>query len=267
MNRINLKVPILVYHEIVNDGDMARLSNVLQKKYIVEKGVFDKQLQYLSDNNYECLNISEIPVFKESSKRKIACITFDDGYAGNFTLALPVLKKYSFKATFFIVTKWIGKVHMMTWEQIKTLVDEGMEIGSHTNSHRLLETCDTEIIQNELVESKENIKKHLGYNTQVVSYPNGSYTLLVNEIAKNTGYSAVLTSDFGYADSKNHSFSLKRIFITNNIASLVNTMKAGPWFLFTSYCKEYFKKSARLIIGRGRYDRIYNKLFNINIPT
>ena len=265
MNRVNLKVPILVYHEIVNDGEMARLTNVLQRKYIVEKGIFDKQLQYLSDNNYECLNISEITAFNDDSKRKIACITFDDGYAGNFQIALPLLKKYGLKATFFIVTQWIGTEHMMTWEQIKTLMDEGMEIGSHTNSHRLLETCDKETIQNELAESKENIKKFLGYNTQVVSYPNGSYSLLVNEIAKNAGYSAVLTSDFGYAERKNTSFSLKRIFITNNIASLINAVKAGTRFLLTSYCKEYFKRSIRWIIGRGRYDRIYNKLYNIDI--
>lgn len=265
MNKMNLKAPVLVYHEIVNDGEITKLANVLQWKYIVERSVFEKQLQYLHDNDYKCFTISEMLALIGNYKHNLACITFDDGYIGNFSLALPLLKKYGFKATFFIVSNWVGTEHMMTWEQIKALIDEGMEIGSHTNSHRLLEACDRETIQNELIESRENIKKYLSYNTRLVSYPNGSYTGLVNEIAKNIGYSAALTSDFGYLGRKKPPFAIKRIFITNDIESIVKTTKAGSWFLFTSYFTGSLKKALKLILGRLTYDRLYNRLFNITV--
>lgn len=39
---------------------------------------------------------------------RAACITFDDGYADNLTLATPVLKKYALPATFFIATHYLN---------------------------------------------------------------------------------------------------------------------------------------------------------------
>lgn len=162
MGKLNSRVPVLVYHEIVNDGKTKELSTILYKKYIVEKTIFEKQLQYLSKYNYSCPTISEALGYGNGLNQNICCITFDDGYIGNFIFVLPLLKKYNFKATFFIVPKWIGTKHMMTWVQIKALIDEGMEIGSHTNTHKLLETCDRITTQEELEESRANIKTYLG---------------------------------------------------------------------------------------------------------
>lgn len=38
---------------------------------------------------------------------RAACITFDDGYADNFTIALPILRKYNLSATFFVATGFL----------------------------------------------------------------------------------------------------------------------------------------------------------------
>lgn len=69
---------------------------------------------------------------------KTVVLTFDDSVASHATFVGPLLKKLGFGATFFITegfefTK--DKEHYLTWEQIKTLHDDGFEIGNHTRNH------------------------------------------------------------------------------------------------------------------------------------
>jgi peptidoglycan/xylan/chitin deacetylase (PgdA/CDA1 family) len=89
---------------------------------------------------------------------KFVVINFDDGYKNQFTAATPILDKYGFKASFFIVCNFVGKtgnemnstsvgnlngagnftgkgVEQMTWQDIMTLYKEGHQIGSHSMNH------------------------------------------------------------------------------------------------------------------------------------
>jgi peptidoglycan/xylan/chitin deacetylase (PgdA/CDA1 family) len=69
---------------------------------------------------------------------KLVVMTFDDSVKSHFTVARPVLKKYGFGATFFITEGFTFKTNKddyMTWEQIRTLHEDGFEIGNHTRDH------------------------------------------------------------------------------------------------------------------------------------
>jgi len=69
---------------------------------------------------------------------KIVVLTFDDSVASHATFVGPLLKKHGFGATFFITEGFEflkDKTHYMTWAQIKTLHDDGFEIGNHTRNH------------------------------------------------------------------------------------------------------------------------------------
>src|SRR6266852_3953306 len=87
-----------------------------------------------------------------SSGTKIAIINFDDGYKSQFTNAKPVLDKYGFKASFFIVCNFVGKsakqmnstsivnfagkgVEQMNWTDVLALHKQGEMIGAHTMNH------------------------------------------------------------------------------------------------------------------------------------
>jgi len=84
-------VTVLMYHHILpKDGFIA--SSVDN---------FDKQMKFLSDNNYKTLSSEEFFLFKKGElklPKKSVFITFDDGWRDNFIYAYPILKKYNLKA-------------------------------------------------------------------------------------------------------------------------------------------------------------------------
>ncbi|NQT51559.1 polysaccharide deacetylase family protein [bacterium] len=51
-----------------------------------------------------------------------ATITFDDGYADNFTTAFPLLQEHGLPAAFFVTTGWIGTHRMLWWDRLREVV-------------------------------------------------------------------------------------------------------------------------------------------------
>jgi peptidoglycan/xylan/chitin deacetylase (PgdA/CDA1 family) len=89
-----------------------------------------------------CLLLSNVAVAQSALRKKIpdklVVLTFDDGVKSDYTNIAPVLKKYGFGATFFVCEfppDFSDTTKYMTWNQIKTLSDEGFEIGNHTWHH------------------------------------------------------------------------------------------------------------------------------------
>jgi peptidoglycan/xylan/chitin deacetylase (PgdA/CDA1 family) len=69
---------------------------------------------------------------------KLVVLTFDDSVASHATVAAPLLKKLGFGASFFICDYDSFKTRKdwyMTWEQIKSLADNGFDVGNHTMGH------------------------------------------------------------------------------------------------------------------------------------
>ena len=74
---------------------------------------------------------------------KLVVLTFDDSSASHYANVRPILKRLGFGATFFITEGFsfpTNKRDYMTWEQIKTLHEEGFEIGNHTRDHLSVST-------------------------------------------------------------------------------------------------------------------------------
>ena len=127
-------IPILSYHSI--DNKICPLS--------LNTKEFEKQLIFLKKNNYKSIYFNEIDSMQENQ----CVITFDDGYKDLIINALPLLKKYNFKAICYIVANNIGKTN--TWDSKNNLIlkkdlmsildiqewlKNGMSIGSHSFNH------------------------------------------------------------------------------------------------------------------------------------
>ena len=110
-----MKIPILLYHSINDDNSSMSL----------KINIFENQMKYLRKNGYKTVTFDEI---NKSAKKQII-ITFDDGYKDVFINALPILKKYNFKATCFFVTNLIGQDN--NWDIKKKIFFKKRIIGTY----------------------------------------------------------------------------------------------------------------------------------------
>jgi peptidoglycan/xylan/chitin deacetylase (PgdA/CDA1 family) len=104
-------------------------------------------------------------------KQKVVILTFDDGYKNQYSNAKPILDKYGFKATFYIVCNYVGSGdNRMTWEQIHSLHDEGHDIAAHTMNHDDLSKLSPQAVEYEVAQSKQCLLDK-GINPKSFAYP------------------------------------------------------------------------------------------------
>lgn len=103
---------------------------------------------------------------------KFVILSFDDGKKGDYTYAKPILDKYRFKGTFFIVCDFVSQQQndSMNWQEINALAKDGMDIESHTMTHPHLNLLSQAQLDYEIGGSKKCIDSH-GFNTTVFAYP------------------------------------------------------------------------------------------------
>ena len=139
----------------------------------------------------------------------IPVITFDDGLEDNFTNAYPILKGLGLKAYFFVMPNKIGTKGYMNWAQIKELSKEGMIIGSHGMTHRILTNLKIDDLAFEAEESKKIIENKLNSPVEYFSAPKGYYDKTVISAIRKAGYKKMFTSDL----DKNNAFTVGRIAV------------------------------------------------------
>ena len=118
---------------------------------------------------------------------KVIILNFDDGRLSQYTNAKPILDKYGFKATFYVVCNYIGKKDgYMDWNDIETLYKQGHDIGSHSMNHAHLEKLSKKGVSYEVAQSKKCFEDH-GINVTSFAYPfneGSSDKKVINIIAK-----------------------------------------------------------------------------------
>lgn len=169
------KLPILMYHNItLNDTESLGLTISVSK--------FEAQLKYLKDKNFHTYFVSELGDNATILNNSVV-LTFDDVTENQLLYALPLLKKYTIKATFFIPFSFVGKADLwnegsekiMTIEQLKSLDSEIIELAHHSYFHRKYSTLNPLEIQEDLDKSFEFISANDLKVTPSIAYPYGNY--------------------------------------------------------------------------------------------
>lgn len=182
-------IPILTYH-CIDD-------TIFGSKYLfVSPAEFDKQMKYLKASGYTPITFRDIELPSELRKiSKPIVITLDDGYEDNYTNAYPILKKYNFKATIFLVSDFIGKAHFLTVPEIKGMMDL-IDFEDHTKTHAHLTKLTPDNVNKEFTESVSAIEAITNKKVIAASYPFGNHNLNVVNIAKKY-FKYAVTVDFG----------------------------------------------------------------------
>lgn len=154
-------------------------------------------------------------------------VTFDDGYEDNFRVAAPILKRQNIPATFFVSTGFIGSSviapwdeHLeeppswMNWLQLRQLVSQGFEVGSHTDRHLNLSTDDPSLIRAELETSKAKLERELGIRASLFAYPFGGpqdISETSRQLVRETGFDCCLSCFGGVNPINSDPYHLRRI--------------------------------------------------------
>ncbi|TLX85616.1 MAG: polysaccharide deacetylase family protein [Thaumarchaeota archaeon] len=132
-------------------------------------------------------NLQAQPGAKNITNDKVVILNFDDNFKSQFTQAKPILDKYGFKATFYVVCKYLdNKKGYMNWTELETLYKEGHDIGSHTMNHANLSDLSEKSVRYQVGQSKGCLQEH-GINATSFAYPfdkGWDDTTIVNIVSK-----------------------------------------------------------------------------------
>jgi len=167
-------------------------------------------------------------------------VTFDDGYRSLFDVARPILKRHGIPAAIFVSTEavetqrsfWFDQAARgipssmiadddplapMTIAQVKTMSEEGFEIGAHTVSHPVLAARTTEEQRYELAECRDTLEKWTGRRPLALAYPfgkpNTDYSAETVSIARDLGFECAFTTQPDFVRPEQPPFELSRFLM------------------------------------------------------
>ena len=209
-------VPILMYHYI--DTPPADSTDALLRELAVTRADFERQLQWLRDQGYESINPDQlIAALWQGAPlpQKPVMLTFDDGYANAWYNAYPVLLKFGFTGTFFVVTDWLdeNKPGYLTWDLARAMINGGMSIQSHSRSHLDVRRRSHEWYQNQIVKSIQSIEAHTGIRPRFFCYPYGGYDNIAIRELRAAGIVAAFTDNDSRYEYASNTMRLPRVRI------------------------------------------------------
>lgn len=173
----------------------------------------EHQLAVLARRGYVGLTLSEAEVRRREGllPPRSVVVTFDDGYRSTLRAA-PVLERFGFPGTVFVVTRFVDSGALLSWpgvaswstgpyademaaldwDELAILRDAGWEVGSHTVTHPLLTELPDPTLVDELRRSRETIAARLGA-CETIAYPYGVADARVAGAARDAGYLAGVT--------------------------------------------------------------------------
>ncbi len=220
-----MNIPILLYHS-VSDRTTPRY-----RRLALTPGEFESHISYLYHHGYSSLNMNQVAQALSSNGKNLperpVAITFDDGMEDFLSGALPVLRKYKFTATLFVVTGYVGwhtlflagegEQHraMLSWEQIAEMED--IQIGAHSHTHPQMDIIPLSQAREEIQLSKQLLETRLSRPVTTFSYPYGYYTRDVEKLVRHAGFTSACSVGQAMASTSNFVFAIPRIVITPSV--------------------------------------------------
>ena len=221
-------LPIFMYHHV------SESLNLSLKSMEISPDKFECQMRFLYQKGFRCLSLSEVTTNWEQGRPQpnhSFVLTFDDAYIDFYENAAPILKKFGFNATVFVVAKPVeeGNQRYLSWQEMRELAQDRFTFGSHTMTHPSLTKLDNTTIKSELIESKEMIEDRLGLPVELFAYPYGDSDERVRDIARQCGYRSACGVTVGHLAQ----FNLWRVSINQHESESSFYLKVrGAYYLY-----------------------------------
>ena len=209
-------VPVLMYHRVVPRSEAGNSLPDL----VVPPEDFSAQMKAFYFRGWHSITLAQLADYMEidaSIPDKTFVITFDDGWYDGYTYAFPILKRYGFVATYFVVSGRIDTNYSLSTEELRALQAAGNEIGNHTENHISLSTVPVGRAAQEVERASEQIMAAVGQRPVSLAYPmggvNSSVVLVVSQVP---GIKIAVTTVPGVVETWSRRYVVPRVKVKGN---------------------------------------------------
>ncbi|MGM9879559.1 MAG: SH3 domain-containing protein [Bacilli bacterium] len=237
-NEYATKIPVLTFHRIVSDE--LKQTKFLNDEWTHSYDVFTSQIEYLYDNGYKTINLDQFYCWykgKCNFPKKTVVLTFDDGNLDDYYLVMPLLHKYGFKGTTFVVGSRTQEQESGPYNESERaflsqdVIDKAKteypnhDFQSHSYNFHFYDNNGKQHVKNMTKDQiREDFELNKKYGFKYMAYPYGAYTKDLQDVAKESGILLGFRfSPSTYATRKSSQYAIPRIKI--NGFSNVDTMK------------------------------------------
>ena len=207
----NATVPILMYHVINPPPAGAAFPGLY-----VPADEFAAQMQELKAAGWHAVTMDQLQANWTRGvplgPGKPIVLTFDNGYASQYTNALPVLQKLG----------WVGVENIqlvglspseggLTDAQVKGLLGAGWELDTQGMSHADLIKLDSSGLQYEIANARRILRSRYGVPVNWFCYPSGHYDSTVIAAVRDAGFVGSTTVVPGWASRGQDPYRLPRL--------------------------------------------------------
>ncbi len=223
-----LQIPILMYHRIVPAG----LAGDSLPGLVVSPELFDAQLAALHAAGWHTVTVAQISQALQLHRTfppRTFAISIDDGWDDGYLYALPILQRYGFHATYYVIAGRVGTwQNVLTPAELRTLVADGMEIGDHTMNHLSLPSLSPAALHYQVETAAELIESFVGERPATLAYPAGRYDAEVLQEVQADGFGLAVIEGSGAWESAADRFTVPRARVSPSTtpAGLVNQLRA-----------------------------------------
>jgi peptidoglycan/xylan/chitin deacetylase (PgdA/CDA1 family) len=197
-------------------------------------------MSWLARLGYRGVSLSEgLRRLRAGEAAGCAVLTFDDGYVDNLIHAAPVLERFGFGATCFIVSDRIGDHNawdtrlgevakpLMSAGQLREWQGRGLELGSHSCSHPRLQELSVERAMHEVAGSRRALQELIGAPIAHFCYPYGDCNAALAAMVRAAGYESAVTGRRGRARAGDDPLQLPRLSVNGGKGLLKFLLKVA----------------------------------------
>lgn len=209
MNTTRSSLAIIGYHHIVPDEDKDQYYK--NTMWVASLSSFEEQMELLHREGYHTLTLDEVAAWKRGEKElkgKNVVLTFDDGFYSTVKFAQPVLKRYGFQGSVFVIGSAINNQHgaydpsIRQHASLKDMEDQStLRFYSHSYDLHKKESANGGFRVNALNKDQlreDTLKEKALVSIQYYAYPYGKYNPLIQEVLQEEGVSLA----FGFNENR-----------------------------------------------------------------
>jgi peptidoglycan/xylan/chitin deacetylase (PgdA/CDA1 family) len=261
------RIPVLTYHRIVATR---QLTAALTCSVCIDN--FARQMTWLREQHYEPVSldayVEHLTTGRPFPPRSVL-ITFDDGYQSLYTRAFPILKRYDFPATVFLITDHIGKPGLfpadekyahepdevraelapLTWQEVDAMAPL-VTAASHTASHPRMARLDRAAMLHEAAASREVIARCAAGNVDAFASPHGirhhgDYSDATRAALIEAGYRVAFNAETGRNGASTDPYCQYRTDVRDSDTRLVFLCKLTGAFDWVGVAQSAFHRAVR----------------------